>query len=179
MNKGITFFGALVLQALFFLGAPTALSANSLNVEFSGELLATTCQVAAESVNKNVTLSDLHLKFINANETSVTTPFSIAIEKCSQSDLQKSIKLTFQSNQLVQIGENSFLKTQGDSGVLLGVVDKDDNPVIWNKPMSVGAVSEVENAQQLDFGVFVRKPASGEAKAGDFTGTVTFNIEYE
>lgn len=155
------------------------LAANSLDVEFSGELVSTACQVAAESINKKITLYNLRWQFINENETSAVTPFTIAIDKCSVTDLQKSIKLTWQSNELVNIGGDSFLTTKGNSGVVLGLIDHDEKPIIWNKPMTIGDVSVVEGLQQFDFGVFVRKPATGEAKIGDFSGIVTFNVEYE
>lgn len=155
------------------------LAANSLDVEFSGELVSTACQVATESINKKITLYNLRWQFINENETSAVTPFTIAIDKCSVTDLQKSIKLTWQSNELVNIGGDSFLTTKGNSGVVLGLIDHDEKPIIWNKPMTIGDVSVVEGLQQFDFGVFVRKPATGEAKIGDFSGIVTFNVEYE
>lgn len=150
-----------------------------MDVEFSGELVSTACQVATESINKKITLYNLRWQFINENETSAITPFTIAIDKCSETDLQKSIKLTWQSNELVNIGSDSFLTTKGDSGVVLGLIDHDEKPIVWNKPMIVGDVSVVNGLQQFDFGVFVRKPATGEAKIGDFSGIVTFNVEYE
>ncbi|SUC78742.1 Uncharacterised protein [Providencia stuartii] len=45
--------------------------------------------------------------------------------------------------------------------------------------MTMGDVSVVDGLQQFDFGVFVRKPATGEANVGDFSGIVTFQVEYE
>ena len=45
--------------------------------------------------------------------------------------------------------------------------------------MTIGDVNIVEGLQQFDFGVFVRKPATGDANTGDFSGIVTFNVEYE
>nr|WP_314266351.1 fimbrial protein [uncultured Moellerella sp.] len=156
-----------------------ALATNSLDVEFSGELLSTACQVAAESVNKKITLYNLRWQSINENDRSAVTPFTIAIDKCNDTDLQKSIKLTWQSDALVNIAGDSFLKTQGDSGVVLGLIDHDEKPIVWNKPMTIGDVSVVEGLQQFNYGVFVRKPATGEAKIGGFSGIVTFNVEYE
>ncbi len=177
MNKIGRLFLALPVSIL--LNQSNALGAGSLDIEFSGELVSTACKVATESLNKKITLYNLRWQQINENETSAVTPFVIAIDNCSATDLQKSIKLTWQSNQLVTIDGNSFLTTQGVSGVVLGILDKDDNPIVWNKPMTLGDVSVVDNTQQFDFGVVVRKPATGEAKIGDFSGTVTFNVEYE
>ncbi|EKT60247.1 fimbrial protein [Providencia burhodogranariea] len=177
MNKvAIRFW---LFPVVFLSWQSPVLAANSLDVEFTGELVSTACQVAAESINKKITLYNLRWQFINENEASAVTPFTIAIDKCSETDLQKSIKLTWQSNELVNIGGDSFLTTKGNSGVVLGLIDHDEKPIVWNKPMTIGDVSVVEGLQQFDFGVFVRKPATGEAKIGDFSGIVTFNVEYE
>ncbi|HBO23151.1 fimbrial protein [Providencia sp.] len=177
MNKPIT--GLLLGLLSFFYEIPTTLSANSLNVEFSGELIRTACQVSSESLNQKIPLYNLNSKFINEHKTSAVTPFSISIEKCSSTDLQKQIKITWESNQLVNVSGHEFVVTQGDSNILLGVIDNDEKPIIWNKPTTVDTVSVVENTQQIGFGVFVRKPATGEAKIGDFSGIVTFKVDYE
>lgn len=169
---------SILLLSLLVISSITGAS-NSLDVEFNGELISTACQVAPDSLKQKITLYNLRWQFINENEKSAITPFSIAINKCSETDLQKSIKLTWQSNQLVNIGTESYLVTKGDSGVLLGLVDQDNKAIEWNKPMPLGVVSVVDNAQQFDFGVFVRKPATTDAKVGDFVGTVTFAVEYE
>lgn len=177
MSRGAIRFG--IFFAALCGWQPPVLAANSLDVEFSGELVSTSCQVAAESINKKITLYNLRWKDINANETRTVTPFTIAIDKCSETDLQKSIKLTWKSNQLVDIGGQSYLATEGDSGVLLGLIDQDEKPIVWNTPITISNVSVIEGLQQFDYGVFVRKPATGEAKIGDFSGTVTFSVEYE
>lgn len=154
-------------------------SSNSLDVEFSGELLSTACQVTTETVKQNITLYNLRWKTINEQGSSAITPFNIKVHRCSTTDIGKSIKLTWQSPQLVTVGSEQYLSTTGSSGVLLGLVDKEKKPIVWNKAVQIGSVTEVEGEQSFDFGVFVRKPESGEVKAGDFTGTVTFNVEYE
>ncbi|MEQ4672911.1 fimbrial protein [Providencia manganoxydans] len=177
MNKATMHFWLLPVVLLSC--PPQTWATNSLDVEFSGELVSTACQVAAESINKKITLYNLRWQFINENTTSAVTPFSIAIDKCSETDLQKSIKLTWKSQELVNIGGDSFLTTKGDSGVVLGIIDQDEKPIVWNQPMTIGDVNVVEGLQQFDFGVFVRKPATGEAKIGDFSSIVTFNVEYE
>ncbi|HBO24801.1 MAG TPA: type 1 fimbrial protein [Providencia sp.] len=177
MNR-VAIHGWALCAALFGWQSPV-LAGNSLDVEFSGELVSTACQVAAESINKKITLYNLRWQFINEKGTSEVTPFTIAIDKCSETDLQKSIKLTWKSNELVNIGSESFLTTKGDSGVLLGLIDHDEKPIVWNKPITIGDINTVENLQQFDFGVYVRKPITGEAKVGDFSGIVTFNMEYE
>lgn len=158
---------------------PFAYSSNSLDVEFSGELVSTACQITTETVKQNITLYNLRWQAINEQGSSAITPFNIKINRCSALDVGKSIKLTWQSPQLVTIGSEQYLSTTGSSGVLLGLVDEEKKPIVWNKAVQLGAVTEVEGEQNFDFGVFVRKPEKGEAKVGDFTGTVTFYVEYE
>nr|ELR5112357.1 type 1 fimbrial protein [Providencia stuartii] len=177
MNNKVVSNFILLLPLLAI--SPITLASNSLDVEFNGELVSTECQVAPDSLKQKITLYNLRWQFINENEKSAITPFSIAINKCSETDLQKSIKLTWQSNQLVNIGDENYIATKGDSGILLGLVDKDDKIIELNKPISLGVVSVVNNMQQFDFGVFVRKPATADVKVGDFVGTVTFAVEYE
>lgn len=168
-----------LFSVALFGGASQVRAANSLDIELSGELVNTACQVAAGSLHQKITLYNLRWQLINENGTSAVTPFTIAIDKCSATDLQKSIQLTWKSSELVTIGGESFLTTKGDSGVVLGLVDHDEKPLVWNKPMTMGDVSVVDGLQQFDFGVFVRKPATDEANVGDFSGIVTFQVEYE
>lgn len=177
MNKCLYTAGLISLFSGLF--SPSAFSAGELVIEFSGELLSTACKVSQESVNKEIKLENLHWRTINEQGTSYATPFFIAIDKCSTTDLQKSIKLTWKNTQVIDIGNEKIFPTQGSSGVYLGIRDKDNNPVSWNKPMKVGTVSEIENQQRLNFGVIVHKPPTGDASIGDFTGTVTFAVEYE
>lgn len=169
----------LAMPMSFLLSAPNAYSANSVDVEFSGVLLGNVaCQIDSNSLNQKVTLQNLNWRSINQEGSSPVTPFSIGINKCRDTDLNKTIKLTWQSSQLVEIVGENFVKTQGTSGVLLGLVDQDNHPIIWNSPMSVAEVSVVNGLQQINFGAFVRKPAAGEANIGDFISTVTFAVEY-
>lgn len=177
MNRNLIL--PFMLSAVFMVGLSDGIAANSLDVNFTGELVAVTCQLSEESVTKRIELYNLRWKSINENQPSAVTPFTIFINNCSEMDLQKSVKLTWQSNQLVEIGDSSFVQTQGDSGIVLGLVDQDENPVIWNEPMNIGTVNTASGSQQFNFGVYARKPATGDVNAGEFIGTVTFNMEYE
>ncbi|HEC8329740.1 TPA: type 1 fimbrial protein [Providencia rettgeri] len=177
MNKKNRLNWALCLSLFTF--STLAYSGEGLDMEFRGELINTACQVTAESLNQKIKIYNLRLKTINEGIPSITKPFSIFIEKCSETDLKKMIKLTWKSNQLTNINGDSFLNTQGDSDVLLGITDKNDSLIVWNQPIHLGEVPEVGNTQELNFGVFVRKPKIGDAKIGDFLASVTFTVEYE
>ncbi|HGN2999928.1 TPA: hypothetical protein ACKR5A_006117, partial [Pseudomonas aeruginosa] len=101
------------------------------------------------------------------------------IEKCSQADLNKMIKITWKSPKRVNVEGQSYLGTDGNSGVLLGVVDKQRALVVWEKSIEVEPVTMAGGSQQLEFGVFVRKNPLNEAKKGFFSSSATFTLEYE
>ncbi|MBN6359807.1 fimbrial protein [Providencia huaxiensis] len=165
---------------LLSLGFPIfAWSMDSLDVEFSGILVNKTCQLAADSINKRVTIENIRLKSINDNIPSDITPFFITIEKCSQADLNKMIKITWKSPKQVAVEGDNYLGTDGNSGVLLGVVDKQRVLVTWDKSIEVTPVTVTDGTQQLEFGVFVRKNPLNEAKKGFFSSSATFSLEYE
>lgn len=161
----------------FFHGQVSA--GNGLDVEFSGELVSTACRISSDSLNKKVTLYNLRWQSINKDVYSEITSFDIEIDNCSQSDLNKSIKMSWISSQLISIDGNKFLTTQGDSNVLLGLSDKEGTPVDWNEPVNIGNVSNAGTSQRFTFGVYVRKPVSGDANVGDFSGVATFSLDYE
>lgn len=165
---------------LLSLGLPIfSWSMDSLDVEFSGVLVNKTCQLAADSINKQVKIENIRLKSINDNIASDITPFFITIEKCSQADLNKMIKITWKSPKRVNVEGQSYLGTDGNSGVLLGVVDKQRALVVWEKSIEVEPVTVAGGSQQLEFGVFVRKNPLNEAKKGFFSSSATFTLEYE
>ncbi|MGG4609840.1 fimbrial protein [Providencia sp. Me31A] len=177
MNKNKIVSWAFCLSSL--LTSLLSFNAQGVDMEFKGELVDTACKVTSESLNQKITIYNVRLKSINEGKPSAITPFSITIDKCSETDLKKVIKLTWSSNQLLNIGNDTFLNTQGDSGVLLGVTDKDDKLIVWNRPITLGSVPEVGKTRELNFGVFARKPATKEAKAGKFSASITFTVEYE
>ncbi|EKT0592931.1 fimbrial protein [Morganella morganii] len=177
MNRIVTVTALTALISA--LGISTAFSAKELIIEFSGELMSTACQVAPESLNKEIRLENLHWRAINEQGYSYVTPFYIAIEKCNATDLQKSIRLTWKNSQVTDVGDEKAIPTTGSSGVYLSIRDQQGKPVTWNAPMTAGAVTEAGNQQHLNFGVVVRKPPQVEAKVGDFSSTVTFAVEYQ
>lgn len=98
------------------------------------------------------------MQSLNQGDVSEITPFSIEIDHCQQSDMGKLIKMTWHGTQLVDIDGHSYLITQGDSDVVLGLVDGEGKPIIWDEPIDVGHVSVVKDEQSLLFGVVARKP---------------------
>lgn len=172
MNKVI----ALILS----MGFPIlGLSSSNIEVEFSGILVNKTCQLAASSLNQHVKIENIRLKSINDSLTSHITPFLITIEKCSPADLHKMVKITWKSPKLVSVEGKYYLETTGNSGVVLGLVDKQGMLMDWDQSVEVTPVSVVDGEQQLEFGVLVRKGQSSEAKYGHFSGSATFSLEYE
>ena len=177
MNKSLTLCSTLLMAILWIFSREA--NAQVLDVEFGGELINLSCRVSSTSVNKEVRLENLRLQTLNQEDRSEITSFSIGIDNCQPSDLDKLIKMTWHSSQLVNIDGHDYVATQGESGVVLGLLTHDEKPIEWNTPMEVGKVIEADCEQELLFGVFARKPQSGLVKEGDFSGWVTFALEYE
>ncbi|MBS0924837.1 type 1 fimbrial protein [Providencia sp. JGM181] len=167
------------LLAPLFWSFSTQANAQFLDVEFSGELVHLSCKVSAGSVKKEIQLENLRMESLNLGETSVITPFSIEIDHCQRAELGKLIKITWHGTQLVNIDGDNYLITQGDSGVILGIMDSKDKPIAWDEPIDVGSVAVVNDEQSLSFGVVARKPPYGYVDTGNFSGWATFSVEYK
>lgn len=167
------------LLAPLFWSFSTQANAQFLDVEFSGELVHLSCKVSAGSVKKEIQLENLRMESLNLGETSVITPFSIEIDHCQHAELGKLIKITWHGTQLVNIDGDNYLITQGDSGVVLGIMDSKDKLIDWDEPIDVGSVAVVNDEQSLSFGVIARKPPYGYVGTGNFSGWATFSVEYK
>ncbi|MBC5789203.1 fimbrial protein [Providencia sp. JUb39] len=176
MSK-LTLFWWLLVP--LFWSFSTQANAQFLDVEFSGELVHLSCKVSAGSVKKEIQLENLRMESLNLGETSVITPFSIEIDHCQRAELGKLIKITWHGTQLVNIDGDNYLITQGDSGVVLGIMDSKDKLIDWDEPIDVGSVAVVNDEQSLSFGVVARKPPYGYVSTGQFSGWATFSVEYK
>ncbi|EPG7654515.1 fimbrial protein, partial [Proteus mirabilis] len=101
------------------------------------------------------------------------------IEKCSDTDLAKTISITWKSNSVIVIDGNNYIATDGNTNILLGITNSDDKLIELNKPMQFSQVEKVGEMQKIKFGVFASKPNERNINIGDFISVVTFTVEYE
>lgn len=154
---------------------------SSLDISFMGSLVSTGCKLPEAPYNLEVQLNKISSKYLYEYGRSQAIEFSIPIVDCYVSDLNKMISIKLNSNDLVTDKGVSYLKTEGNSNLLLGLLDSNDAVIKFNEKidMSRVIVSGKDEQNLLNFKVYARPPITGDLKEGAFSSTVTFNIDYQ
>ncbi|HID7804209.1 TPA: fimbrial protein [Proteus mirabilis] len=167
----------ILLLIVFFSSIANANS--SLDVNFHGVLTSNTCQLSSDSLEKEIVIDNLRWSYINENGSSSIKYFFLNIEKCSDTDLAKTISINWKSNNVTVIDGDDYIVTDGNTNILLGITSSDNKLIKLNKAMQFAQVERVGEIQKIKFGVFVRKPTDRDINIGDFISVVTFTVEYE
>lgn len=154
---------------------------GSLDISFMGNLVSTGCKLPESPYNLEVQLDKISSKYLYEYGRSQSIDFSIPIVDCYVSDLNKMISIKLNSNSLVTDQGVSYLKTEGGSNILLGLLDSNDAAIKFNEKidMSRVMVSGKDEQNLLNFKVYARPPITGDLKEGAFSSTITFNIDYQ
>ncbi|WP_273803232.1 MULTISPECIES: fimbrial protein [Providencia] len=170
----------IFLFSLLFLTANNTF-ANSLTVYFEGVLVPLGCRLSDDDTQKKIYLSGLRFSSLETLGRSDMQPFKLDIVDCSTMALNKTIKITLNTqNTEVHNGIN-YLKTTGESNVLLALTDSNGKELDLNTKIDVSTVTESGKGSinTLSFGVYAQKPFNARLKTGGFASTVTFNLDYQ
>jgi len=170
----------IFLFSLLFLTANNTF-ANSLTVYFEGVLVPLDCRLSDDDTQKKIYLSGLRFSSLETLGRSDMQPFKLDIVDCSTMALNKTIKITLNTqNTEVHNGIN-YLKTTGESNVLLALTDSNGKELDLNTKIDVSTVTESGKGSinTLSFGVYAQKPFNARLKTGGFASTVTFNLDYQ
>lgn len=171
---------AIFLFSLLFLTVNSS-SANSLTVYFEGVLVPLGCRLSDDDAQKKIYLSGLSFSSLETLGRSDMQPFKLDIVDCSEMTLNKTIKITLNTqNTEVHNGIN-YLKTTGESNVLLALTDSNGKELDLNTKIDISTVTESGKGSinTLSFGVYAQKPFNARLKTGGFASTVTFNLDYQ
>lgn len=156
--------------------------ANSLSVYFEGALVPLGCRLSDDDTKKKVYLSGLRFSELENQGRSDIQPFQLDIVDCSTAALNKTIKITLNTQDTETHNGVTYLKTTGESNVLLALTDgKNAQPLKFNTPIDISTVTESGKGSinPLQFGVYAQKPFNGRLKTGSFSSLVTFNLDYQ
>lgn len=170
----------IFLFSLLFLTVNSSY-ANSLTVYFEGVLVPLGCRLSDDDAQKKIYLSGLRFSSLETLGRSDMQPFQLDIVDCSEMALNKTIKITLNTqNTEVHNGIN-YLKTTGESNVLLALTDSNGKELDLNTKIDVSTVtaSGKGSVNTLSFGVYAQKPFNARLKTGGFASTVTFNLDYQ
>lgn len=171
---------AIFLFSLLFLTANSSF-ANSLTVYFEGELLAVGCHLSDDDTQKKIYMSGLRFSSLETQGRSEMLPFQLDIVDCSAMALNKTIKITLNTQNSEAHNGINYLKTTGESNVLLALTDRNGKELDLNTKIDVSTVTETGKGSinTLSFGVYAQKPFNARLKTGAFSSTVTFNLDYQ
>lgn len=153
-----------------------------MTVYFDGELVKTRCHLSDDDTKKKVYLSELRFSELENQSRSPTYHFQLDVVDCAPIDLNKTIKITFNTKDIEQHNGITYLKTTGESNVLLALTNSNnDQPVELNQPIDLTKVTESGegSVNTLSFGVYVQKPFNQQLKTGSFSTLITFNVDYQ
>ncbi|MDX5627704.1 MULTISPECIES: fimbrial protein [unclassified Brenneria] len=174
-RRGLKFGVGLLLVIL----APSALADLGLsNVQLTVTVLANSCVVSQDSVNKTVDLGNWASKqFIGAQQSPYPTRFQITLEDCGAATT--GVQVTFTGTQ--DANDSTLLALNSDStaaNVAVAILDKDRNRIAIGQPSEVYALTAGGGNQPLTFyGQYVRTGAA--VTPGSANADATFTLSYQ
>lgn len=171
---------SILLFSFLFLTWNTSF-ANTLTVYFEGVLVPLGCRLSDDDTQKKIYLSGLRFSSIETLGRSDMQPFKLDIMDCSAMALNKTIKITLNTQNIETHNGINYLKTTGESNVLLALTNSRGKELELNTTIDVSTVTESGkgSVNTLLFGVYAQKPFSSLLKTGGFSSTVTFNLDYQ
>lgn len=155
--------------------------ANSLPIYFKGVLVPVGCKLSDNDMQKKVYLSGLRFSSLEMSGNSDIQSFQLDIVGCSAASVNKTIKITLHSQNIEIHNGISYLKTTGESNVLLALTNSGGKELSFNEPIDISTVTESGNGSinTLSLGVYAQKPFNARLKTGGFSSIVTFNLDYQ
>lgn len=150
------------------------------DVSLKGSLLDNTCMFEQEDAALEVAFPTRALKFFEQYGRTDTEPFAIGLKNCSAITQGKTVALSFTFPQSQVVDGTSMLKTSGDTGLVIGLVDGKGNAIVPDHPVEVGAVTQTGtgNVNRYTLGAYVMAPPGAGVTAGQYSATANFTVTY-
>ncbi len=146
-------------------------------VSVTGNLIANTCVVAADSLEKNVPLGNIGTRQLSqaGAVSNIKTPFTLTLEACGPTF--SGVKIRFSGSpddidpRLLKVAEG------GATGVAVQILDKDGVLV----PLDTQTIAYGEaGSDSVQMNFFARLTATGpDLTAGDVSAIATWTTEYQ
>ncbi|EBU5257370.1 type 1 fimbrial protein [Salmonella enterica] len=179
MNKAgiVSVVGMLLLSV----AGRVCAAGSVLDVTFKGSLVDLACEFDQGDQPLEVAFPTRALKYFEHHNQTDTESFFIGLKNCSSATKQKTAGLAFAFPQSEDVGGITALKTSGDTGLVIVMVDGKGSPV---KPGEVVNAGQIENTgdgsiNHFPFGAYVMAPNGTTVKAGSYSATATFTVSYQ
>lgn len=167
---------ALALMGLFVISLP---SIAAVTVNFSGRLIRGACTISNESMDQSIDMQDIYISDLYLNNRSASFPWKIKLVNCN-SQVAKYASVTFEG--IEDAEQPGLIQTTGKAQhIAIGLEDDKQKPIPVNSTSLPFAIKDGD--MDMDFFAYIKvSPTSIEKKSivgGDFSGTVTFVVNYE
>ena len=151
------------------------------SIQFSGQVVAGTCEISAGDINKTVTLPGVPTSTLtNSGDEAGATPFGLTFENCSVGDVAYS---HFSPVENASHLEGSRIKNTGTaSNVSLVLYEKNGTtPIDLSQPKAGEQVSgeALTQGDAVSLNYVVKYYSSSLAGPGSVNGQLTYDIAYK
>lgn len=174
-RQGLKFGGALLLAAL---ASSAEADLGLTNMQLTVTVVANSCIVSQDSVNKTVDLGSWASKqFIGVQKSPEATPFQINLESCAAA--ATGVQVTFSGTQ--DSTDNTMLALNSDStatNLAVEILDKDRNQIPLGQASEIYPLTaNASSASLMFYGQYVRTGAA--VTPGSANADATFTLSYQ
>ncbi|EAT7400332.1 type 1 fimbrial protein [Salmonella enterica] len=153
---------------------------TALEVTFKGTLVDNVCTFEQDDGALEVTFPTRALKYFEQYGRTETESFAIGLKNCSAATQAKLVDLTFAFPQTEMVNGTAMLKPSGDTGLMIGLLDAGNQPVVPDTAVAVGSITQTGDGtlNRFTLGAYVMAPPGVTVKAGQYSATTTFTVSY-
>ncbi|HGM7741133.1 TPA: fimbrial protein [Serratia marcescens] len=168
--------------ALALLGVVAEIGpASAVDLNFSGTLIDKQCTFAQGDDPLEVDMLSRAVSFFHRYPRTETVPFDIVLKNCTSATLDKTVSMTFSGTQTEVVGGVTLLKTDGGTGILIGLESDAGQAISVGSPVNAGTITQTGAAgeNRFRFGAYARPADLSTLAEGAFTATTTFEVTYQ
>ncbi|WP_415422983.1 fimbrial protein [Serratia marcescens] len=177
MNKQGRWLALALLGAVVGTGPVSAVDLN-----FSGTLIDKQCTFAQGDDPLEVDMLSRAVSFFHRYPRTETVPFDIVLKNCTGATQDKLVTMTFSGTQTEAVGGVTLLKTDGGTGILIGLESASGQAISVGSPVNTGGTITQTGAageNRFRFGAYARPADLSTLAEGAFTATTTFEVTYQ
>ncbi|HFT7665013.1 TPA: fimbrial protein [Serratia marcescens] len=176
MNKQGRWLALALLGAVVGTGPVSAVDLN-----FSGTLIDKQCTFAQGDDPLEVDMLSRAVSFFHRYPRTETVPFDIVLKNCTGATQDKLVTMTFNGTQTEAVGGVTLLKTDGGTGILIGLESASGQAISVGSPVNAGTITQTGAAgeNRFRFGAYAQPADLSTLAEGAFTATTTFEVTYQ
>ncbi|TSB25752.1 type 1 fimbrial protein [Serratia marcescens] len=155
---------------------------SGVDLNFSGTLIDKQCTFAQGDDPLEVDMLSRSVSFFQRYTRTETVPFDIVLKNCTAATQSKLVMLTFSGTQTQVVGGETLLKTDGGTGILIGLESASGQAISIGSTVNAGTITQTGAAgeNRFRFGAYAQRPTDVSTLAeGAYTATTTFEVTYQ